>query len=43
MVILERSYLKRLVDDSATIKNPEYFTSFAMSMPGERKMKEVIE
>jgi hypothetical protein len=38
-----RLYLKGVVDGSATVKDPEYFTSFAVGMPGKGKMKEVIE
>jgi len=35
--------LKGVVDSGTTIKDPKYFTSFAMRMPGKGKMEEVIE
>jgi hypothetical protein len=37
------AYLKNAIDSSTTIKDLEYFTRIAMSMPGKRKVKEVME
>jgi hypothetical protein len=36
-------YLKSVVDGGPTIKNPEYFSSFALGMPGKGEVKQVIE
>jgi hypothetical protein len=35
--------LKRVVDGGSAIKDPKYFTCFALGMPGKGKMKQVIE
>ena len=36
-------YPKSVVDGGPAIEDPEYFTSFALGMPGKREMKQVIE
>jgi hypothetical protein len=36
-------YPKCVVDSGPTIKDPKYFTSFALGMPGEGEVKQVIE
>jgi hypothetical protein len=43
MGIEECTHLKSVVDGGTAIKDPKYFTRFALGMPGKGEMKQVIE